>query len=50
MDKDVTTPNFLQKHTLSSIVEEVGIVPRDIVVLIKDKAQGKKKIKDLIIS
>jgi hypothetical protein len=41
MDEDIAAAYFLEKDAFCGIVEETGIIPRDVTVEIKDKAKGE---------
>jgi hypothetical protein len=41
MDEDVTTANFLEEDALSCVVKEVGIVPGNETISVKNEAQGE---------
>ena len=38
MDEDVAAAYFLQENAISGVVEETGIVPGDVVVVVEDEA------------
>jgi hypothetical protein len=41
MDEDVTPANFLEENALDGVVEEMGIVPGNEAIMVKDKSQGE---------